>query len=102
MCIDNSKCETQIIVFSAILWAYELFELIMIFRGVTIFQNKLSLFQIIFHLITTMLYIWYIFFDWKGDKILILLPSGVILPLFFEVGGIFYSYLFYVKVLRLN
>ena len=53
-------------------------------------------------MITSMLYIWYIFFDWKGDKILTLLPSGVILPLFFEVGGIFYSYLFYVKVLRLN
>ena len=88
--------------FSITIFIYELFEIVLLFLGISTFQNKLSLFQIIFHLITTMLYIWYIFFDWKGDKILTLLPSGVILPLFFEVGGIFYSYLFYVKVLRLN
>ncbi len=84
------------------LFAYEAFELLGLFSGYTIFQNKLSIFQILFHMITTMLYIWYIFFDWKGDKIVAMFILGCVIPLIFEFGGFFYSYLFYVKVLRLN
>ena len=53
-------------------------------------------------MITTMLYIWYIFFDWKGDKIWVIFFFGTLIPLLFEGGGMFYSYLFYAKVLRLN
>ena len=53
-------------------------------------------------MITTMLYIWYIFFDWKGDKIVAMFILGFVVPFIFEMGGISYSYLFYVKVLRLN
>ena len=74
----------------------------MIFGGFNIFQNKLSLFQILFHVIASMLYIWYIFLDWKGDKIWIMFFIGGGLPFFFEIGGFAYTYLFYVKVLRLN
>ena len=88
--------------YSIALFVYELIELITLFTGYTIFQNKLSLFQILFHVITSMIYIWYIFFDWTGDKIWIMFFFGLLLPLLFEGGGMFYSYLFYVKVLRLN
>ena len=72
------------------------------FTGYTIFQNKLNLFQIVLHLITSMLYIWYIFFDWKGDKIWAMFALGGIVPLIGEFGGILYSILFYSKLLRLN
>ena len=53
-------------------------------------------------MITSMLYIWYIFFDWEGTKMWIIFLFGSAFPLAFEVGGFFYSYLFYGKVLRLN
>jgi len=82
--------------------AIEIIELFIMFTGFTIFQNKLNLFQILFHLITSMLYIWYIFFDWKGNKIWAMFALGGIVPLIGEGGGIFYSYLFYTKLLRLN
>ena len=49
-----------------------------------------------------MLYIWYIFFDWKGDKIWAMFALGGIVPLIGEFGGILYSHLFYSKLLRLN
>ena len=87
---------------SSILIGLEFLELLAIFIGYNIFQNKLSLFQILFHVITTMLYIWYIFFDWKGNKIWVMFFIGGVIPLLFEFGGFAYSYLFYVKVLRLN
>ena len=60
------------------------------------------LFQILFHMITCMLYIWYIFFDWEGTKMWIIFLFGGAFPFFFEGGGLLYSYLFYGKVLRLN
>ena len=53
-------------------------------------------------MITSMLYIWYIFFDWKGDKILAMLFLGGVIPILFEFGGGLSSYLFYYKSLRLN
>ena len=87
---------------SIALFFLELFEFGVIFGGFNIFQNKLSLFQILFHTITSMLYIWYIFFDWKGDKIWVMFFFGGGIPLIFEMGGFLYTYLFYVKVLRLN
>ena len=88
--------------YSIVLFVYELIELITLFTGYTIFQNKLSIFQILFHVITVILYIFYIFFDWKGDKIWVIFFFGTLIPLLFEGGGMFYSYLFYTKVLRLN
>ena len=78
------------------------FELIWQFIGITLFQNKLSLLLIIFHTLATMLYLWYIFLDWPGTRIWIIWLLGSLIPFFLEVGGSFYSYLFYIKVLRLN
>ena len=82
--------------------AIEIIELFIMFTGFTIFQNKLNLFQILFHLITSMLYIWYIFFDWKGNKIWAMMVLGGWVPIIFEAGGGVSSYLFYYKTLRLN
>ena len=73
----------------------------MIATGITIFQNKLSLFQILFHMITLMLYIWYIFFDWKGDKIWAMMVLGGLCPIIFELVGGISSYLFYFKTLKI-
>ena len=88
--------------FSIICFATEVFELLSQFLGWTLFQNKLSLLQILFHLIAIMLYLWYIFLDWPGTRIWVIWLFGSLLPLFLELGGLFYSYLFYIKVLRLN
>ena len=88
--------------FSIICFATEVIELLSQVLGWTLFQNKLSLLQILFHLIATMLYLWYIFLDWPGTRIWIIWVFGSLLPLFLELGGIGYSYLFYIKVLRLN
>ena len=58
--------------------------------------------QIIFHLLATMLYLWYIFLDWRGNQIFIIWLLGSLVPFFLEIVGIIYSYWFYIKVLRLN
>ena len=58
--------------------------------------------QIIFHLLATMLYLWYIFLDWPGDRIWVIWLIGSLFPILLELGGLLYSYLFYIKVLRLN
>ena len=102
LCDNNSSCNTQIIVASSILIGLEVIEILMIATGITIFHNRLSLFQILFHMITSMLYIWYIFFDWKGNKIWAMMVLGGWVPIFFEIGGGISSYLFYYKTLRLN
>ena len=77
-------------------------ELFIQMSGYTLFQNKLSLLQIIFHLIATMLFLWYIFLDWRGYRIWIIGLLGSIIPFFLELGGMTYSYLFYRNVLRLS
>ena len=88
--------------FSITIFIYELFEIVLLFLGISTFQNKLSLFQIVFHVIASMLYIWYIFFDWKGNKIWAMMVLGGWVPIFFDIGGGISSYLFYYKTLRLN
>ena len=102
MCDNNNSCKTQINVFSGFLIGFEFIELVAIFIGITIFHNRLSLFQILLHMITSILYIWYIFFDWKGNKIWVMFFLGGLIPFLFDVGGILSSYLFYYKTLRLN
>ena len=88
--------------FSICLFATEAFEFVILFFGITFFQNKLNLMQILFHGISTMLYLWYIFMDWPGTRLWIIWLLGSGIPIILESGGIFYSYLFYIKVLRLN
>ena len=88
--------------FSITIFTYELFEIVLLFLGISTFQNKLSLFQIVFHVIASMLYIWYIFLDWEGIKMWVIFLFAAGFPFFFELGGILYSILFYGKVLRLN
>ena len=77
-------------------------EFVILFTGFTLFQNKLSLLQILFHSLAIMLYLWYIFLDWEGTRIWAIWFFGSLFPLLLELGGILYSYLFYIKVLRLN
>ena len=77
-------------------------EFVILFTGFTLFQNKLSLLQILFHSLAIMLYLWYIFLDWEGTRIWVIWFFGSLFPLLLELGGILYSYLFYIKVLRLN
>ena len=89
-------------IFSILCFVTEVFELLIQFLGWTLFQNKLSLLQILFHLIATMLYLWYIFLDWPGTRIWVIWLFGSLFPFILELGGLLYSYLFYIKVLRLN
>ena len=49
-----------------------------------------------------MLYLWYIFVDWEGTNIVAMFVLGSLIPILLELGGWLYSYLFYIKVLRLN
>ena len=102
ICEDTHLCKIYITTFSAIIFATEFLELVMQFLGITLFQNKLSLLLIIFHTLATMLYLWYIFLDWPATRIWIIWLLGSLIPAFLEAGGFLYSYLFYIKVLRLN
>ena len=102
ICEDPDYCGKFIMAFSILLFITELLEFIIQFLGITLFQNKLSLLQIIFHLIATILYLLYIFLDWQGNRIWVIWFLGGLFPFLLEIGGSFYSYWFYIKVLRLN
>jgi len=102
ICENKDRCLRFVWGFSITIWVTELFEFVFQFIGLTLFQNKLSLLQIIFHSITSMLYLWYIFVDWEGTNIVAMFVLGSLIPILLELGGWLYSYLFYIKVLRLN
>ena len=88
--------------FSILLFVTEVIEFIILFLGFTFFHKKLNLMQILFHGIAAMLYLWYIFLDWPGTRMWIIWLLGSLIPIILEAGGILYSYLFYIKKLRLN
>ncbi len=102
ICDDIKHCENYVEGFSIVLFITEIIEFVIQFLGITLFLNKLSLLQIMFHTIATMLYLWYIFLDWEGSTIWVIWFLGSLIPFLLEAGGILYSYLFYIKVLRLN
>ena len=90
----------------------ELAELVIMLTGVTLFQNKLSLFRIFFlnnfiieivlHTLATALLAWYIFKEWEGKTLWGIWACGSLVPILLEGGGLLFTYLFYRKVLRIN
>lgn len=53
-------------------------------------------------MLATALFGWYIFNNWKGKTLWGIWACGSLIPILLECGGIFFTYLFYRKVLRLN
>lgn len=94
-----------------VLYVTQAVELIIIFTGMTIFLNKLSIIrkiiiktniEIFFHSIGVLLLAWFIWQQWIYTGIWMIWGIGGFIPMFFELCGIFYVRIHYRKVLKIS
>ena len=80
-----NKMQKEYVITVVFFFIFELVELFIIFSGYTLFSNKLSVVQIVFHSITVLLLNWFIHEVWESKQIILELFLGGVLPVVFEV-----------------
>ena len=81
---EYNKKEIEFVILLGFFYLFELFELIMIFVGTTLFRNKLSFILIFFHSICILFLNWFKHDSQKSNEIYISLILGGIIPFLFE------------------
>ena len=81
---EYNKKEIEFFILLGFFYLFELFELIMIFVGTTLFRNKLSFILIFFHSICILFLNWFKHDSKKSNEIYIPLILGGIIPFFLE------------------
>ena len=81
---DAKNKKIQFFILLGFFYLFELFELIMIFVGTTLFRNKLSFILIFFHSICILFLNWFKHDSKKSNEIYIPLILGGIIPFFLE------------------
>ena len=81
---DAKNKTIQFFILLGFFYLFELFELIMIFVGITLFRNKLSFILIIFHSICILFLNWFKHDTQKSNEIYIPLILGGIIPFLLE------------------
>ena len=82
--VSEYDLKVRFFVILGFFWLFELFEIIILIMGYTLFINLLSLAQIFFHSIAVLILNWFYRDVWESDLIYIPFILGGVIPIIFE------------------